>query len=195
MSVLNYAAGLLLFRNGLGFGMPASVAGASLVAFGAPRMNQMGHQQLLPCFFVLLAVYALSRVVGDRSMGRWARAGYWQLAVAAVVAQLYCAVYLGWFLLLGLGIGTVAALLLRSCRPVVVDILRRDFWAIVAAGAVGLLSLQPFLSHYLPVAREVRREYHLMLWALHPMIWSWLNLGQDNWLWGWMSGRGPFVFR
>ena len=36
MSVLNYAAGLLLFRRGLGFGMLAAAAGASLVAFGAP---------------------------------------------------------------------------------------------------------------------------------------------------------------
>ncbi len=195
MSVLNYAAGLLLFRKGFGFGMPASVAGASLVAFGAPRVNQMGHQQLLPCFFVLLAAYALSRVVGDRSMSWWARAGYWLLAAAAVVAQLYGGVYLGWFLLLGLGIGTVAAVLLRSCRPVAVDILRRDFWAIVAAGTSGLLLLQPFLSHYLPVARELPREYHLMLWALHPTISSWLNLGPDNWFWGWMWGRGPFVFR
>src|SRR5215472_9256094 len=48
MSALNYAAGLLLFGRGLGFGMPAAAAGASLVAFGAPRVNQLGHQQLLP---------------------------------------------------------------------------------------------------------------------------------------------------
>ena len=100
MSALNYAAGLLLFRRGLGFGMPAAVAGASLVAFGAPRLNQMHHQQLLPFFYALLALYALSRLATDLSMGRRARAGYWLLAMAAMVAQLYTAVYLAWFLLL-----------------------------------------------------------------------------------------------
>ena len=53
MSALNYAAGLWLFGRGLGFGLPASVAGASLVAFGTARVNQMGHPQLLP---VLLCI-------------------------------------------------------------------------------------------------------------------------------------------
>ena len=50
--------------------MPAAVAGAALVAFGAPRLNQMSHQQLLPFFYPLLTLYALARLVGDRSMGR-----------------------------------------------------------------------------------------------------------------------------
>ncbi len=192
MSVLNYAAGLLLFRRGLRLGMPASVAGASLVAFGAPRVNQMGHQQMLPCFFVLVAVYALSRLVGDRSMGPGARAVYWMLVMAGAVAQLYCGVYLGWFLILSLGTGTVASLALRSCRRELLDILRRDLWAIVAAGAVGLFLLQPFLSHYLQAARDTPEQYVLTLRALHPKIWSWLDLGTGNWLWGWRMGRAPF---
>src|SRR5262249_25513985 len=45
VSALNYAAGLLLFRRGLGFGMLAAASAAFLVAFGAPRMNQLHHQQ------------------------------------------------------------------------------------------------------------------------------------------------------
>ena len=112
MSALNYAAGLLLFRKGFGFGMPAAVAGASLVAFGAPRMNQLNHQQLLPFFFPLLALYALARLAGDLSLGWRARGGYWLLAMAALVAQLYAGVYLGWFTILGLGLAAVVALAL-----------------------------------------------------------------------------------
>ena len=50
MSALNYAAGALLFRKGLGLDPLPAAAGAFLVAFGAPRLNQMGHPQLLPCF-------------------------------------------------------------------------------------------------------------------------------------------------
>ncbi len=74
MSALNYAAGLLLFSKGFGFGAPAAVAGASLVAFGAPRMNQLQHQQLLPFFFPLLALYALR---GWPEICRWAGGRRW----------------------------------------------------------------------------------------------------------------------
>ena len=137
MSALNYAAGLLLFRKGFGFGMPAAVAGASLVAFGAPRLNQMGHQQLLPFFFPLLALYALSRLVGDLSLGRRARAGYWLLAMAAIVAQLYAAVYLGWFLILGLGLAAVVALAMRPCRVVLLEVIKARCLGDRRCGAVG----------------------------------------------------------
>ena len=60
----------------------------------------------------------------------------------------------------------------------------RDAWAIVAAGGVGVLLLQPFVSHYLPAAREVQSQYRLMLRALNPNIASWLDMGPRNWFWG-----------
>jgi len=193
ISALNYAAGLLLFRKGLGFGVLASAAAAALVAFGAPRVNQLSHQQLLPCFYVILTVYALSRLAGDRPMSRGVRAGYWLLAVVAGVAQLYSGVYLGWFLIMGLGLTAIAALLLRPCRGVLLEIVRRDVGAIVGAGAIGVLLLWPFLSHYLQAAPEVNaRQYYPMLRALHPQTWSWLNMGEKSWLWGWTASRGPF---
>jgi hypothetical protein len=66
ISALNYAAGILLFRRGLRFGVLAAAAGASLVAFGAPRVNQMDRQQLLPCFYVLLTV-----PLRAAALGRW----------------------------------------------------------------------------------------------------------------------------
>jgi hypothetical protein len=191
MSALNYAAGLLFFKRGLEFGLPAAVAGASLVAFGAPRLNQLSHQQLLPFFYGLLALYAFSRLCRDRSMGPRARAAYWLLATAAVVAQLYTGVYLGWFLILGLGLAAVVALALPSCRGVVLQVVGRDAWALVAAGALAAVLLQPFLSHYLLTAREVRSEFHLARRALHPAVWSWLDTGERNWFWGWASRPVP----
>ena len=192
MSALNYAAGLLLFGRGLGFGVPAATAGASLVAFGAPRVNQLGHQQLLPCFYGLLAVYAVARLARDRSMGRPARVASWLLVVAGGVAQLYSGVYLGWFLILGLGLAMVAALALRSCRRILWELLKQDLGIIVVAGALGVLCLQPFLSHYLRAARQVNSQDIPTLRLLHPQFWSWWNLGPGSWLWGWTAGRGPF---
>ena len=177
MSALNYAAGLLLFSKGFGFGAPAAVAGASLVAFGAPRMNQLQHQQLLPFFFPLLALYALARLAGDLSLGRRATLGYWLLAMVALVAKLYAAVYVGWFTILGLGLAAVVALAIRPCREVLLKVLRRDAWAMAVAMAGGVVLLQPFVAHYLPAAREVRSQYYPLLRALHPHKWSWLEVG------------------
>jgi hypothetical protein len=192
MSALNYAAGLLLFRRGLGFGVPAAAAGASLIAFGAPRVNQMDRQQLLPCFYMLVAAYALARLARDRQMGAWSRAGFWFLAMAGTVAQLYSGVYLGWFFIVGVGAAAVAALALRSCRGAVLQMVWRDWWAILAAGLVGGLMLQPFLAHYLQAAHEVSGQFVQELHMLQPRFWSWVDTGGRNWLWGWLAGRAPF---
>jgi hypothetical protein len=187
MSALNYAVGLLLFRRGFGFGLPATVAGASLVAFGAPRLNQMSHAQLLPFFYSLLTLLALARLFADLSLSRRARAGYWLLAMTGIVAQLYTAVYPGWFLIIGLGLAAIIALAMPSCRGALFAVVWRDAWSIAAAGAVGALLLQPFLAHYLPAAREVRSQYLPMLRALHPRVGSWLHMGAGNWFWGWTA--------
>jgi hypothetical protein len=191
MSALNYAAGLLLYKRGLGFGWPAAVAGASLVAFGAPRLNQMSHQQCLPFFYGLLVLYALARLCRDWSLFRWARAGCWLLAAVAVAAQMYTGVYVGWFLILSLGLAALVAFALPSCRAIVLQILRRDWWALVAAAAVAALLLEPFRSHYGAAARDIRSQYIPMLHALHPAVWSWLDMGKSNWVWGWASPPLP----
>jgi hypothetical protein len=193
VSLLNYAAGLWLFRKGLNFDWLPATAAAFLVAFGAPRVNQLEHQQLLPCFYMLLAIYALVRLFQERS-APWSKRGtYWLLAVLGGVLQLYSGFYLAWFFLAALGTATVAGLLLRPSRGVVLDVLKRDWWAIAGACAVGLLILAPLLRHYLPVARQVAlHQYVPMYRALTPQRWSWLNLGENHWLWGWTARHEPF---
>jgi hypothetical protein len=190
MSVLNYAAGLLFFRKGLGFGIPAAVAGSALLAFGAPRLNQLYHPQLLPFFFPLLSLFALSRLAIDKSLGSKARAGYWMLAMAGLVAQLYTGVYLGWFSIVGLGLAAAVSLAMPAYRGIVVETARRDVWAISAAGATAALLLIPFLAHYLPAAREVGPEFILTLRGFHPSLGSWFDVGANHWLWGWTAHPG-----
>ncbi len=190
MSALNYAAGLLLFRRGLGFGVAAGSAGAAMVAFGAPRLNEMGHQQLLPFFYPLLTLYGLARLFGDSSLGLRPRAGYWLLAMAGALGQLYAAVYVGWFLIVAIGLAAVTALLMPSCQGRFLRVMRRDAGLALAATAGGALLLQPFLSHYLLAAREVRSQYMPTLRALHPAVTSWLDVSAQNWLWGWTVRPG-----
>lgn len=193
MTVLNYAAGLLLFGRGLGFGTPATVAAASLLAFGAPRVNQLNHQQMLPFFYGFLTLYALARLFREGSPSPARRVGLWMLAAFGIAAQLYGGVYLGWFLTMGLALATLLALALPSSRGAVVAVARRDWWAVAASAVVGALAMTPFLIHYLPAAHEMRSVNTLFRRYLHPTFGSWWNVGEGNWFWGWLIARRPFV--
>jgi hypothetical protein len=192
-SVLNYAAGFLLFRKGLGLDRLPSAIGSFLIAFGAPRVNQMEHQQLLPCFYIISSIYALARLFGGHPSSRRLRWGYWLLAALGVVLQFYSGMYLALFLCAILTLSSGAALVLPSCRGVLFEVVRRDRWAIVAAATAAWLLMQPILTHYRPVADQVaHRQYAPMYRALHPRLSSWLSLGKDHWLWGWTDTREPF---
>jgi hypothetical protein len=193
VSLLNYAAGILLFRKGLQLDWLPTSAAAFLVAFGAPRLNQIEHQQLLPCFYLLLASYALAWLFSNLFAPWWQRGTYWLLAVTGSVLQLYNGFYLAWFFMAGLGFAAVAGLLLRSSRGIMLDLVKRDRWAILGACGVGLIVLAPLVQHYLPVARQVALHQYLPMYrALTPYPLSWLNLGENHWLWGWTLHREPF---
>jgi hypothetical protein len=188
MSALNFAAGVLLFRKGLGMDAVPSAAGAFLVAFGAPRINQMGHQQLLPTFYVLVSVHALARLFGDKALDRPMRWACWLVAALGCVLQFYAGIYLAWFLVVGVGIAAVTAVALRSCRGAFLDVVKRDMAAILAATAVGMLLLVPLVQHFLPVSRHVAVHRTMALYRLlHPYRISWLNVGPGNWVWGWTA--------
>ena len=136
----------------------------------------MNHQQMLPCFYMLIAVYALSRLAGDRSNTWRARAGYWLLAALAGVAQLYSGAYMGWFLIVGTALAAAGALMLKACRPVLISILRRDFWMIAGAAALSFLLLQPFRAHYKIAADEVKGNYYPAMRRFSPGSghgWTW----------------------
>ena len=71
-------------------------AGAMIFAFGFHRSMLIKHQQMLPHFFLPLAVWAA---------WEWSRRPtLWKVAAVGVCIylQLLCGIYLGWFLLFSL---------------------------------------------------------------------------------------------
>jgi hypothetical protein len=193
MSAINFAAGVFLFRKGLGFDRLPATAASFLIAFGAPRTNQMGHQQLLPCFYVIMTVYALARLFGEPAPGRPARWAYWLTASIVCVLQFYAGVYLAWFLAVGLGTSAATALALRSCRGRFLGVVRRDAGAILTAAAVGALLLAPMVRHFLPVSRQVALHRNIAMYrVLHPDPSSWIATGPANWAWGWTANWALF---
>ncbi len=190
-TVLNYAAGVLLFGDGLKFRAAATAAGAGLLAFGAPRVSQLQHQQLLPFFYVILSLYALRRVFREPEPGRAERAACWVAAGLGAAMQFYGGVYLGWFYVASLGVATAGGLLSRAARGPLLEVLARDWWAVAAGLAAGGLALGPFLAHYLPVAREYGSGFNMIQRYTIARPWSWWSLGEANWLWGWVEKRWP----
>lgn len=190
-TALNYATGVLLFRRGLGFGAPATAAASGLIAFGSPRVNQVGHAQLLPFFYVLLALYVLCRIARDESASAVVRVALWVAFALAVAAQFYGGVYLGWFFGVGLLVATALGLILRTSRDRVAALIRREWWAAAIGAAVGAIALIPLLTHYLPVAREYGGTFNDVQRFGHQTSLSWLKVGPKNWLWGWVDRFWP----
>ncbi len=192
VSAMNFGSAYLLFRRGVGFPAAAAAAGAFLMAFGAPRINQLGHQQLVPVIYCAATLFAVIRIFSRPGPSRSMRWVWWQLVALGLAAQLYAGFYNGWFLALGLGLSGAWAVALPKLRGPFLRAVWRDALPITAACAVGAASLGPFLTHYLAAARELgARDPTGVRWSiLQP--WSWLDVGPYHWLWGRSAGLALF---
>ncbi|HZH02461.1 MAG TPA: hypothetical protein VEY30_01675, partial [Myxococcaceae bacterium] len=157
VSVLNFAAAYALLRRCLrGGAFPASV-GAWVIAFGAPRVNQLNHPQLWAVFPSLGALWGLAVLIGpeSRSLSPGRARGALALCCACSVLQLYASFYVGWFFALGLLLALAWALAVPSFRIRLGALLRsHGVFAAICAG-LAALALVPMLRPYLQAAELV----------------------------------------
>jgi hypothetical protein len=189
LSALNFAVAYGLLRRGFSFGRTGATAGAYLFAFASQRINELEHQQLLPHFFTLLCVACLVR---------WARPGgrttIWiLLACLAAVVQIVTSFYLGWFLVLALGISAAWSLVFPSTRRPYLALLRRQIVALGASGLLAAMLLAPFLAHYLRAAQELGPRKWVEVQMSIPDLRSWVYHGPNSWLYGWMPRTPVFL--
>lgn len=189
MGILNFSVAYLTMRKAVGLSALASAGGAYLFAFAALRANQMSHQQLLPQFFSMLAVYCLIRIVRNERFGEaggpWETPGLIALFLASVVFQLYAGFYLGYFLCLGLSTWVATALLFREGRATIVAIGQRHAVAIALAFAVSLVPLSWMGYHYFQCKKHVGARHWSEVRDMVPRGESWLNMGPHSRLYGW----------
>ena len=187
LSGLNFLGGYLMLRKGFRFGTAASAIGAFLLAFGAPRINQLGHAQLLAQFPTFATVGALARLFDGSGGSSRRHASLWGVAALGVVVQFYAGFYLGWFLVLAIGVAAGLGLALPTPRRLLLPVLVRDAPAIGAAGALAGLLLWPMAGPYLMAAKEIGpRSYETTL-RMVPRPSSLLYLGPRSHLYGWMA--------
>ena len=95
LTLLNFFSANHVLSRQFNFKPLSSALGAFLFAFGAPRMAQIGHAQLFPAFATpfffgyLFQAFLHFPVLNRRAFG---------LALIALIVQIYCGFYLGWFL-------------------------------------------------------------------------------------------------
>jgi hypothetical protein len=190
VSSLNFACAFLLLRRGLACSPTASAFGAFLFAFASTRIAQLGHPQLQPTFYGVLAVFALIRVLkadSPRSSLPWLA-----LLAASLIGQAYSSFYPTWFLAFALGLSLLWGLAFPDLRPMTLAALRRHGPALAGVAAVVALGLIPFLRHSLLASSAVGvREYDEADPYL-PRLQSWIQFGPEHWLYGWLSSTPPF---
>ncbi|MEM7052012.1 MAG: hypothetical protein AAF604_20255 [Acidobacteriota bacterium] len=191
---LNYVAAFALLRWSLPASRLASALGAFLIAFPVSHLNQVSHPQLLPMFFVLLAIggaLAYGRHLESLSGNR--RARRWSLGVVALstVAQLYGGFYLGFFLLLALVTFAVAGLAQSALRRPLLAAWRDDLWALSGWGLGAALLLVPWAQRYGAAAGEVGlRQWSEVVGGL-PRLTSWLFVAPASHFYDWMRDTLP----
>jgi hypothetical protein len=189
MGILNFTVAFVTMRHEVGLSALASAGGAYLFAFAALRLNQLSHQQLLPQFFSMLAVYCVIMIVRNaqsaESAVRWKIRGWIVLLVACVVLQLYAGFYLGYFI--GLGLATVlgVALFFRQGRAVIGTVVRRYTVTIALVAAIAIMPLMWMGNHYLMAKKEVGVREWAAVSSMVPQAVSWVNVGPENWLYAW----------
>ncbi len=189
MGILNFSLAYWTMRRGAGLTVLASAGGAYLFAFAAVRANQIGHQQLLPQFFSMIAVYCMLRLVSNyRSVevaDPWKTRGLIALLAASVVLQLYAGFYLGFFLCLGLSTWIGIALLFREGRSAIGAVTRQHVVTILLALTISLGSLTWMGYHYYQARKQTGSRPWSEVRTMIPKVDSWLDMGPHSWFYGW----------
>lgn len=147
-----------------------AVLGGYLWAFALVHVDQLKHQQMIPRFWVPLAVYHAAAFVSALRSGpdEVPAAGFApgaplrHVAALAAVVWLQCVscVYTGWFLTTGLA--TFLPLAVLACPGAAAglrDFLRRNRRALLVLGGVWLAAMAAAFVPYMVVNRDMARSY------------------------------------
>jgi hypothetical protein len=155
-SAFGYAATYVLARA-IRIGRLGAALAAFLFTFGMSRVTASHHPQLL---FFLPTPLCLLAVLQYLKAGTAGRRCLWLIGVAAVAAwQTWAAGYLGVFLVLGIAVACLAALVIRDTRPRLVTLLRRDFPMLALGAIVYAAALFPLVTATLPHRALLTRSW------------------------------------
>ena len=190
MLALAYLAALWMLRWALCLPVLPAALGAFLFAYGAPIAAQADHPHLFALFPIPILVGALARLLEETDHRR--RRSMWILATAAWVAQAYLNLTLFWLTSFVIVCLLLAGLALRSTRAVLLGAARQDLAPALTAAALAGAAVYPLLRRMGETQLLVGGARTTAQWLdFAPQPESWLNVGAQNWVWGFLSAWPP----
>ena len=190
MSCLNYGVFYYFVRRSLKLEPLAASAAAFLFSFGSPRIADMGHLHMLPQFYGVLSLIFLvklyERKINPNSFdprSLFYAGGF----VAGIVGEFYAGFYHGWFLIFGLSVFLLIAIVNKWGRSQLIALGKSHYVGIVILGLAGFIVLSYLGMRYLHVAELVGYRSYEEVAQFLPAFVSWFFMGENNWAYGWLS--------
>jgi len=167
VAALNYAAAYY-FLHYVCKNRYAAALGAFVFAFSLALQSQMPHAQTFPRYAVPLALWALVK------FGESFRPRYFFLAVLMVVYQVYCGIYLGFMLVVPVGL--VLILLAWNGRELIVQKIKSVRWwlKMVFSVGVGVAVLLPLMLPYIRRGENVVKSGYEQIVLTLPRLSDYL---------------------
>ncbi|HXT63317.1 MAG TPA: DUF4214 domain-containing protein [Pyrinomonadaceae bacterium] len=190
LTFLNYVACYVLLKHVLNFKLLPACAAAMFFAFSSPKFLQLPHLQLqfvvlLPLIFACVVLFVRkSEELKQREAAGWLTAG-----VILFIFQAATAFYFSWFLVFWTLLFALPALLLTPSRRLIFSWAQKYWRPMLAAGIVLFVGGAFFVLSYLPGLRMGQWYRYDFVSQMIPSWWSFVWMGDGNYLWGWLSGQ------
>ena len=176
--LLNYTS-CYLFLKWLLKNKYAAVAGAFVFAFSIALHAQLAHVQVFPRYFIPLALWML--LLFKKNLNP----KYFFWAVFFLVAQLYCGIYLGLFLIIPFAILIISILIIER-RSLFSSIKLLKWWSgIIIPQLFNLFLLALLMLPYIESTSE-GKEYETVIGTV-PSIYSFFSAHQGSLIWSGLS--------
>jgi hypothetical protein len=187
---IGFVAAYVLVARTLGWGVGAATLVALLWTVSSNISLQAVHVQLQSVALLPVVMMLAIEIVRAEQDGHGRRARVLVVALAAVMAAwLLTAYYMAWFTIFSAGLYVACWFVLGDHRhpaAVLALIRRHAATSLWGASAFAILVL-PFLAIYLPKAGETGgHPYEEMLGYLVTPVIDMINVGPENYLWGWL---------
>jgi len=165
VAILNYVSFYLLSRT-LKMNTWFSSFGSFLFAFGLPSTMQLGHQQLLPRFYVVFAILFLYKYLINKKPHNFA------LFLIFTYLQLLAGIYLGWFLIFTAPIFIIAYTIYHKDKIILRSLLN---YKILASLILFLLATTATMLPYARTQKELGGRSYGEIQTMIPSVISYVN--------------------
>jgi len=187
---IGFVGAYLLVARTFRWGRGAAALVALLFTVASNISLQAVHAQLQSVALLPVAMMLAIAVVRAEREQRHRRARLLAVALAALMAAwLLTAYYMAWFTIFSACLfATCWCTLSGNWRPAaLLRLVRRHAGTLACAAAAFIVLIIPFLTVYLPKVSETGGEpyRHMLGYLVTPLI-DMINVGADNYVWGWI---------